>query len=191
MSIARVDSVWSGPSIRGGGITQSFFDDDGGGAQDLVDAIETWWTALLGAIVADNFVSVEPTVVILDEITGNLEGQVTTTVSGPLEGTGGSAPLPPAVQGLIRWFTPVVANNRLIRGHWFLPAMSEGNNESPGIPSSGVVAAVNAAAATLIGDADAHLVIWHRPKAPNDGSIGAVQSASMWGEWATLRSRRD
>lgn len=191
MTISRVDSIWSGPSIRGGGITQNFFGEDSVDAQACVDAMEAFWTAILGSIIGDNFVTVEPTVTLLDEVTGDLEGQVTTTVSGPLEGTGGSAPLPPATQGLVRWFTPQVANNRLIRGHTFLPAMSEGNNEAPGVPSTGLVAAVNDAAADLIADADSQLVIWHRPKAPNNGSAGIVQSASMWSEWATLRSRRD
>jgi len=191
MSITRVDSIWAGPQVRGGGITQTFFGEESVSAQACIDAVETFWTSLLGAFIAGNTVEVESTVLVLDEITGNLEGQSVGTSSGPLAGTGTGDPLPPATQGLVRWFTPQVANNRLVRGRTFLPCMREAENDGTGRPSSSLQSAVNASASALISDSDTVLVIWHRPLSPNNGSVGVVQTANMWTEWAQLRGRRD
>lgn len=192
MVMVRVDSIWTGPSIRGGGITQLFFGEGGGTSQDAVNAVQTFWGAITGYFAENNFVEVDPVTTILNEEDGSLEGVASTSTSGPIEGNDSGDPLPVATQGLVRWFTGGVAGNRLVRGRTFLPAMVETNNTA-GVPVAGFITAIETAANALISDAETQFGIWHRPTGPAlvDGSFNPVVATSCWNEWASLRSRRD
>lgn len=191
MAIIRLTSEWTGPQIRGGGVTQSYFNDAAGTAQDACDALDAFWADVINTVKSGNSVQINPQVLGLDETDGSLNGQTIVTPAGPHNGTNSGEPLPPASQMLLRWFTPQVANNRLIRGHWFLPAQTDGANTSAGQVDPGTIAAVVGSMQDLIDDADSQLAIWHRPNGSSAGSVGAVDSAGVWNEWAVLRSRRD
>lgn len=192
MVMVRVDSIWAGPSIRGGGITQLFFGEGSGSAQDAVNAVQTFWNALHGYWAQGNTVSVDPVVTGLNEEDGSLNGVTTTSVAGPIDGNDTGDPAAVLVQGLIRWFTGGVANNRLVRGRTFLPAMTETNNEDAR-PTAGFIAGVELAANALITDAETIFGIWHRPSLnpTPDGTFSPAVATSCWNEWSFLRSRRD
>ena len=162
MTISRVNVAWTGPAVRGGGLTQLFFGSGSVDAQACVDAVGDFLNTVKAHWNSSNVATIDPIVTNIDELTGDLEGIVSTSPPGPFTGTDSGDPIPPSSQGLVRWFTGQVANNHLIRGRTFMPAITE-NDSTLGKPTTGYITAVEAAADALIADADSELVVWHRP----------------------------
>lgn len=187
----RVDSIWSGPGVAGGGITQLFFNNDAGDAQACVDAVEDFWNAFMPIMSDRCTVEIADAVYELAPADGSLVGIVPVTSPGAQQGDADGDALPPATQLLIRATTGLIVNNRVVRGRVFIPGMLEANSSDIGEPSSGLVAGANTAAAALVADLTAQWCIWHRPSDTGAGSIGGVTSATAWSKFAVLRSRRD
>lgn len=185
MSIRRVRVTYSGLSTVGGGLSTFMFDTGTGTATQCVTAV----AAFMGAV--DNQMSntvvwqTESDVATLDTQSGQLESITSTT---PQTGQGALAGeiLPPATQGLLRLRTDVIVGGRLLRGRLFLPGMTETNNDGGG-PLAALRTAIDAAAATLIADANSNWQVWGK----TSGSQGAITSATLWTKWGILRSRRD
>lgn len=189
----RVDTLFSGPLVRGGGINQIFFNNALAEAQEAADAVQAFWDAFQPIMSTGVSYEVSSTVTELDHVTGALEGAAAVTTAGVATGDDPGNPLPPSTQFLVRAFTPAVVNGRLLRGRIYVPGMMELQNGPDGKPTSGMISGALAAGQALIDDLFSFWVIWHRP-APGSGvggQMSPVTSVGAWEEWAVLRSRRD
>jgi hypothetical protein len=168
-----------------------YFDADGGTAQQAATAAGTFWGAVDALM--DNEVTwrTEPDVPTINPGTGNLETVTSTT---PVTGAGALSTimLPVATQGLIRWRTGIIVGDRELRGRTFVPGLGTASNDN-GILLAASQTTMQTAAAALISDANSTLVVWHRPSSPgaSDGTNASVLTANVWGQFATMRSRRD
>lgn len=186
MPINRVQVIWTGTPVVGGGLSTFYFNSAVGTAAQQVSAVQTFLaatedrrsTTLSWATAAD--------VATLDIATGALTG-ITTTTPATGVGTAAGDIMPPSNQGLLRLLSSQIAGGRLIRGRLFLPGSIEGDNVSTGLPSNTYTADYNVAAAALIADANSEWRIW----SPTHGVAPDVVTAVCWNKWAILRSRRD
>lgn len=187
----RVDAIWSGANVVGGGITQFYFNNNSTEAEACSDAVDDTLTALL--VFSSNLVAVgiDPIVAELDAETGALIGFHPVTPLASRVGGISTPVLPPSNQGLIRLTTGNVENGRLVRGRIFIPGPCEINSTLAGAPEASYITGANAAAQLLVDDASAAWVVWHRPVSGSGGSMNGVTSVSTWNKWAVLRSRRD
>lgn len=114
---------------------------------------------------------------------------------GGIIGAGGdsmnAAPL--STQGLVRWSTGLIVGGRRLRGRTNVPGVTETGTQS-GRPTTTYTGVLQAAANDLVA-ADVGLAVWSRPNdeanPPKGGAAAAVTGASVWDQWAVLRSRRD
>lgn len=191
MTIARIRSVWTGPQIVGGGVTDLYFVTDVIQADAVAANVKTFWDSIIGNMADGNQVVVEPEVVFLNEATGAVVNFAQTPTLAPSVGGSSADPLPPATQALIRWQTAGIVNNRRVRGRTFLPAMTE-SVSTEGVPSGFLPAEVEDAILDLLGQGDGELVIWSRPvEGGRIGSLHVVTGGGLWDQFAVLRSRRD
>lgn len=181
----RVSTQLSGTVVTGGGLSQMYFSQSVGTAADAHAAVAAFWYAISPLVTSALTMTILPEVELVDTASGQVEGIETTDQVTYLGGPTAD-PLPLASQGLVRWRTGIYTGGREIRGRTFLPGMLE-TNSTNGKPAGALISAVNAAAGSLYGDPDAQLVVYSR----THGVQADVTSASMWTEWAQLRSRRD
>lgn len=176
-----------------------YFDTSGGGvAQDAADAVATFWGAIDAFMDSSSSWVIEPTVVRVDEATGNPTAFHTVT-TGSGTGAVSDVALPYAAQGLIRLFTGSVVNNHQVRGRIFVPGLTR-NNLGEGVLNSAAITGFDTAIAALIADADSILAVWARPvtaeqATPNRperaGTVHAVTAGSTSSQFAVLTGRRD
>jgi len=183
----RITAVW-GPApgspyyttLYFGGSTAGEVTAGGVAMADFIDDLEpyvttpTAWTLL-------------PDAEYVDPASGQVIGtDPITPASGASTASGGACP--PTTQGLLRWRTGVYVAGREIRGRTFIPIPSETDNDAGGVPRSAYRSGVLSAANTLLTAASAagDLVVY----SPTHGQSAPVSSASVWTEWAVLRSRR-
>lgn len=121
----------------------------------------------------------------VDPVTGDLTGLATVTVAAQTF-TGAGEPLPAATSGLMRWRTQEYIGGRELRGRTNIPRLAE-NDSTNGVPAPTLVTDWNARAATLLGAAGVLHAVW----SPKNGVWAETVAATMWGQWAVLRSRRD
>lgn len=180
----RVTTVFSGSLVNGGGIQQFYFDQGSGTAAQAHAAAVLFWQAADDIVHSSVTYRIEGEVELVDNVTGAVESITSTDT---YNGTGGNTgdPLPPQIQGLVRWRTGVYNNGREIRGRTFIPGMCEGNS-TDGAPTSGTVTQLQTAAGAILAASGADLVVWSRK-----GTFAPVAAGSPWNKWATLRSRRD
>lgn len=152
--------------------------------QQVIDATANLWNIYDSYMVDNCFWSVDPVVVTVDPTTG----EITESESGNgANGQGASAVemLPPHTQILVRWRTGFYAGGREIRGRTFIPALADTVNLEGNV-STTTATALTTALNTWILTAPNPL-IWSRVT----GQTAAVINASIWTEFAVLRSRRD
>lgn len=168
-----------------------WFDASESTAQEAADAAIAFWQSVDAVMDSEVEWSTEPEVAQINSSTGGLAGIHDITPGTGTGGVSGEA-LPLASQALIRFRTGEVVNGREVRGRVFVPALAESSNDN-GQVASGTLTTLNNATTALLGDANAVLVIWHRP--PPDGSAfgskHTVVAGSAWREFAVMRSRRD
>lgn len=187
-NILRIRTILTGTAVTGGGVNDLHFDfSDGTGAQDCQDAVEDFWTNLLGASASVSAIQ-EQEAAIIDAASGSLQGYVPVTVTGPQNAGASGTLLPRSSQGLLRFGTNAVRRGRRVRGKVFVPGMRT-NEDSDGRPAAALVAAFGTTGRALI--AAAPLVIYSRPGDAGAGASAAATTASGWTEYAVLRSRRD
>ena len=186
MAVNRVRVVWTGTPTAGGGLSTFYFNSAVGTPAQHVSAVATFLDDTEAQRVDTLTWATEQDVATLNVGTGALEAVTSTTVES---GTGSAVVdnLPAAVQGLLRMTTNVIAGPRLLRGRLFLPGADENANSAGGIPLLAYRSDYEAAAAVLIGNANADWSIWSQ----THGVLANVASASVWTQWASLRSRRD
>lgn len=182
----RITTEFTGPMVAGGGVNYLYFDQGGGTSADAHSAVVAFWNAVKGLITSGTNMTVLGEIDIVDNVTGDIEGQESTD-QVIVVGTAAGNPLPPNTQGLIRWRTGVYVGGREIRGRTFVPALTSNSNSAGGVPASTTVSTLTTAAGSLYGDPDSELVVWSK----THGQFATVTSASVWSKFATLRSRRD
>ena len=181
----RVRVNWSGAAITGPGLSTFYFDSGVGTAANAVTAVATFLGAVDNSIANTAIWGTETDVATIDGT-----GQITAITNvGAQTGAGSEAGdrLSPATQGLVALRTGSIIDGREVQGRIFLPGMVESHNGSTGTPDSGIIGAVNTAAAALIADVNTTWVVWSRV---NEVFV-PITTATMNNKWAVLRSRRD
>lgn len=188
----RVTVAWSGGKI-GSGFSNLFFDGGGSDPQAAADAVAAFFkTAYGNGVNLPNGVTLTfPSVVTdINEVTGQMGGQVGVTASSPL--TGGDASSYAALAGAcVTWITNGFYNGRRLRGRTFLVPCGGNGLQSDGTLSSNFRTACQTAAAALIG-ASVDLMVWRRPtnQTAADGAKDPVIGSQVTDKAAFLTSRR-
>ena len=123
---------------------------------------------------------------LIDSVTGTLTGTEVTTPNTVTGASSGDS-LPRASQGLIRWSTPAIVAGRRLRGRTFLPCIIVSFNTVGGKVDASLIGAWQTVLDAFIADCEGELCVW----SPTHGSVSSVSGASLWSEWAVMRSRRD
>lgn len=186
-TLARVRVVWGGTGVVGGGVS-TFYSADSDGAP-LAAQLLTYFNAIKGILPPSvNFV-VDNGGATIDSDTGELNGSWSGGAGGGGTGTGAGA----FAQGVgMRqvWVTTTIHRGRRVRGSTFLVPIGTSNYESDGTLTSGVVTAVQAAAAALVTAAAGNMVIWSRPLGVSPGATAPVTAALTPDKVSWLVSRR-
>lgn len=153
-------------------------------AANAVADLHAFWNTIKSNICNDLTIQIEPEVAEINVATGDLEGLVPVS-STQLTGGEPSDPEPWMTQGLLQLRTGTFIGGREIRGRIFIPGATF-QQSSGGVPTSTYKTLVEGAAATLLSSADSELMVWSK----KNGDSAPVISATMWSQWAVLRSRR-
>lgn len=159
--------------------------------------VRNFWVALQGVIPTTMSTSVESEVRDIDPATGNVLDIQAGAEQAAVVGNGSGSVAPPATQGLIRLSTGSVRLNRQVRGRIFIPGVLQTALTAQGRPSSIYQTTLTNAGEGLRGISNGvSLCVWSRPRTLTGpvglpGATATVTSASAWGEFAVLRSRRD
>ena len=196
--IIRVKIDWTG-FIGAPGYTNLYFRDFTEGAVDqsmadgAVVKTDIWLDAYASSI--NNTVSyvINPTVDILEETTGELQGFM--TVAPDTARVGSQTAAYSAVSGgCINWYTNGVRNGRRVRGRTFMVPLAANAYATDGTLDATKLTTFRAANLALIsptGSGD--LGVWSRPSGPEatDGAWYFATATTMADKAAVLRSRRD
>lgn len=194
----RVVVNWSG--FNGGpGFTNLYFRSPGQAevdlahAQDAVTKVDTWITALSGHIPSAVSCRVDPTVVEMNEQTGEQIGFLPTTAPAAHPG-GDSSGYSAASGACFNWYTSGVRNGRRVRGRTFIVPLGGTKYDSTGTLAATTVTAFQNATNTLLADiTNSELCVWSRPSGPaaTDGIKFPVAFYTLPDKAAILTSRRD
>lgn len=153
-------------------------------AQDCADKVGELWTFLEGFMVTDCAWYVDTFVPTVNPTTGEITSAE--TVTGPTgQGTSASEILPPSQQMLLRWGTGYYVSGRELRGRTFVPALTI-NVADEGQVLSTAWTSTSSYLTTWLA-AGPPLLIWSRAH----GVSMVANTASVWQQFAVLRSRRD
>jgi hypothetical protein len=184
MPVNRVQVVWSGPSVVGGGLSTFYFFDNVGTPAQHVAAAALFLSSSEALRISGTVWTTVADVATLNTATGALEG-ITSTTTSTGTGTASGDATPPTTQGLLRLYSNTVVGGRLLRGRLFLPGVPE--TLSTGAPTAAFLTGYNASAANLVASANADWAVWSK----THGVLSSVQTANTWNKFAVLRSRRD
>lgn len=181
----RVRINWTG-NAEGFSVLHFEGDLDGGTNGDAAaTAVDGFLGNLENYMGQFQFAQVDPEVLQVNDVTGQTEA-VHTVVKENHQGTGDAAQVPQSTMLLIRWRTGAYTNGREIRGRTFIPGLEASANDGSGAPTAAVITGIGALATTLAA-ATPSLVVY----SPTRSAIATVASASVWSEWAVMRSRRE
>lgn len=181
----RVRVQITGPAGSPWLATHYFLPSAGMTPDEAVAATGSFWNDCRVYMTTGATIASEAEVASVDALTGEVTGIDQTT---PFSVTGASSadPLPPTVQGVVRWRTGTFVGGREIRGRTFIPGLTEAYSTN-GVPTAGFLSGVQTAAAGLIADANSDLCIWSRAHQNDPLAV----TASVWNQFGVLRSRRD
>lgn len=157
--------------------------DDQASADDAAAAV----TAFLQ--VCDNFLRVNQSAQVDPEVLSINVASGTTLASfavseSVVTGADANDAVPNAAMALVRWRTGVYVAGREIRGRTFIPGFTENSVDANGNISSTAQSAIEAGANLMAAGTD--LCVY----SPTRGSAAQVTNATVWSEFAILRSRR-
>lgn len=152
-------------------------------ADAAVGGVFQFWEDWAAVMASGGQVNVNNDVDVVDPATGQVTAQLQVptlaiTPSGPAE------ILPPTCQALVRWSTGTWIAGRQLRGRTFIPAMMETNSVA-GRPNGASIPLWQAYAETLLSTTDFGIY------SPTHRVFHLGATATVWQEWASLRSRRD
>lgn len=197
MSLIRVQTIWTGvtgsPYYTNLYVVGPLSTNNG---NDLANAWRTFLVSFQAHFQTGLSAQINPELLEFNEADGVVTGAGSTTQLA-VAGTGAGDVLPRANQGLIRWRTGGIVHNRRVRGRTFLPGAIEADNAGTAVPSSGYIAAADAAAVALLSTMTTRLRVWAQPfegsptNPARSGSAHEIIQGSTAPYWAVLRSRRD
>lgn len=182
----RVRTVFTGP--QGAPWVSTIHGNPGdtvAGAQNLVNAIGTFWGAVDAVMHTSVLWSTEAEVEDINVVTGDTEAVFTTT---PATGAGATVTelLPRIAQAVVRFRTGVFVLGKEIRGRIFVPGLTELANTA-GALTPATQSTIQSAAAALVADVTAQVGVWSK----THGQFQIPTSTSVWSQFAYLGSRRD
>lgn len=181
-TIQRVHVAYSGPG--GGGLGSFYFHADDASA-DCEEAVGTLLAAVDGTWSDQWHWATLPTVDFIDTANGQITSSA--TVTGHSGGGGsGTAPVPTTSQVLFQLRTGVRVAGREIRGRMYIPGLTEGANNGQGAIETSTLSDLQGWVNSFVGDGDTTPVVWSR----KNGTYEDIDSITVWGQWAVLRSRR-
>lgn len=196
--ILRVKLNWTG-FIGSPGYTNLYFRDFSEGPVDqamadgAVAKTDIWLDAWVPALPSTVSLLVDPTVDIVNEQNGELEGFLTTSPDTSRLGTGSGAYSAPS--GIcVNWSTNGIRNGRRIRGRTFMVPVSGAATDTNGTIATTHLNNLRTASGVFISPTGAgDLGVWSRPTPaePNGGIWHVAASYSIPDRLAVLRSRRD
>jgi hypothetical protein len=181
MPIWRIRTVWTGPP-GAPFLSTHYFNSLLIVPQLAAEAVDAFWNDCSSHIDDAAVWQIENDVAEIAQDTGDV---ISVASIGSLGGSGlaGGEQMPAATQGLVRWRTGQYVGGREIRGRTFIPAPTESHGSS--VPNTEYLQDIAGAAAGLV--AMPEFVIWSK----QNGLAPGVTAASVWNQWAVLRSRRD
>lgn len=167
------------------GLNQLYFSAATGTASAASDAAGDFWGAVDAQMSSLLQWNVLTDVEAVDSATGQIVGVSQGTNRSGVGDLSGDF-LPTATQGLVRLRTGVYVNGREVRGKIFIPGLTEGA-ATAGQMGSAVEATLQTAVNSLMSVANTELLVFSRANLRAE----PVVSASVWNQFAVLRSRRD
>ena len=158
--------------------------ENGTSAAEQVDAVFAFFTSMGPSINSSMTVTVDPIVDIVDSTTGLTTGQDDTGAGGTVDCSSSTDPLPLATALLVQFRTGTFFGGRELRGRIFIAGMTEGNSTA-GKPDASSLAVWQPFVDTLLDDGQ--LAVY----SPTKHEWASMSSATIWTEWAVMRSRRD
>lgn len=159
---------------------------------DVTARVRAFWNACITLLPNTVSVSSNVPIDVLDQITGDLTGQLPGGTVAIVNGTG-TGELPRATMMLLRYGTNAVINRRRLQGRSFIGPCAQLTNTNGSVTPSSNTTLLTATAQLTTGPTASSLVVWHRPSDlfPAGGSTSPVTSFSTNAEFSVLRSRRD
>lgn len=198
VALIRTKAVITSPISGGPHLTQQVWQPGTGGgsvadATDCLGRFRAAWNALATGVCTGYGITFNPTVDVFDSATGDLTGQFTGTPPAAISFSGGAAPLPAQVQGLVAWNTSIVRRGRFLRGRSYIPGADEALNTASGVPSAAYIGVLNNYITAMLatGATASTLQVWGRPTTPggSDGVAGPVSGGVARATWSTQRRR--
>jgi len=162
-------------------------------AQDAVDKVDDWLTALRDFLPTNVHFKCDAEVAEINEATGDLIGFLTTTPEADRAGTD-AAGYSAASGACVAWSTPSVKNGRRIRGRTFIVPLGGNAYDGLGtINDAKLTTMRTATAALLAADSLSSLRVYSRATVadPDSGMAAVVSSFKINDKAAILTSRRD
>lgn len=186
----EIKAVWTGWA---GGPGYSTFHGGGGdaaSAQNLYNAVYTFFDAISNLVPSSITVTVVPTYRVLDAASGSLisQGNVGAPSAG-IVGTGNAA-FAALVGMCVNWQTGVSAGKKLRVGRTYLIPLTAFIWATDGTVNDSVVTQVLGAATTYAATSDAQPVVWKRPRNGAGGVVSPITGARVPDEGVVMRSRR-
>lgn len=184
----------------------NYFENDTGYdtavAQLAVDRVRDALTACITSLPAGVVHTINGQVDTINQVNGELTGSFNVT-QRTVTGTGSASILPTATAMCVVWVTNGFVNSRRVIGKTYLSPMILGLATAAGIPSAGLVTALQAFGDAMDnpGATPVRFVVWARPfagddtvtpaKPARDGTTHDVVGNRVNSKFAVLRSRRD
>lgn len=191
----RVEVVWSG--FVGGPGMSVFYLDNGSNVATFLTAVKAFFDALATRLPNDVTISYPGSGDGINDTDGALVSSWTATPPAPTVGTGAGSYSAPS-GAWVAWQTAGIVRGRRVQGRTFIVPLHGQEYDTDGSLVASFVAALNTAAATLVGlNPPQGILVWSRPVRDAQGNITAVGSSHLMtgsrvrDKVATLRSRRD
>lgn len=181
-NLHRISVVWTGaPGMPG--TSTLYGHENGDSTRDQVNAVGTFLGTLAGSLDTRLTATVSGQVEIIDSTNGDITSVDDTGTDVVVEMTDTAQPLPFTSQLLIQFRTGTFFGGRELRGRLFIPGFCEDGNVD-GSPDPDVVSGVASSANTMVGHGFAVY-------SPTKRQWASISAATVWNQWAVLRSRRD
>ncbi len=189
MQLQRVEVVWSGGPIAGGGLGVHYFAGDVTPTDPLDVAVA--YAALLAAIPPSVTIQVSGSGDVIEDTTGELVDTWTGSTPAILTGAGSPNECAAGVGACISWLTGGIVSGRRLRGRTFLVPIVASEYDAQGTLKTGTLTALEDFGDGML--AAGPLAVWHRPTSPSgtDGTSYGVVSHRIRDKVAFLSSRRD
>ena len=183
--LLRVPVVWSG--LTGlPGVSVLYWD---GGVSSVMTDVTAFFNAIKGVFPSGLSWTIPNAGDNIDDATGTLIGDWSTTGGGTVSATGGFTAYAAGTGARVRWNTGNIVDGRRLRGSTFLVPLTGGGYDSSGTIENTTLSTLQTAATTLA--STGALKVWSRPTpGGSDGTSGTVLSAVVPDRVTSLRSRR-